>query len=81
MRNAATVVAESGNLLMLDARARNRDEWMTLARALVEMGERARKAAESRDPKTVFDAGAELYESCVSCHAIYLVGPKAMPPK
>jgi cytochrome c553 len=82
VRNAATVVAESGNLLILEARARNRDEWMTLARALVEMGERARKAAESRDSKAVFDAGAELYESCVSCHAIYLVGPKATtPPK
>ena len=77
VRNAATVVAESGNLLMLDAHARNHDEWIRLARALVEQGDKARKAADARDPKAVFDAGAELYDACVSCHAIYLVGEKA----
>jgi hypothetical protein len=81
VRNAATVVAESGNLLMLDARARNHDEWMALARSLVEVGERARKVAEARDTKAVFDMGAEMYDACVNCHAIYYVGPKATPAK
>ena len=78
VRSAATVVAESGNLLMIEPRARNRDEWMTLARAMVDVGERARKAAESRDRKAVFDVGAEVYQACVNCHAIYLVGDKAV---
>ena len=80
VRNAATIVAESGNLLMLEGRARNRDEWIALARALVDAGERARAAAEARDPKAVFDQGAELYQACVNCHAIYYVGPKAATP-
>ncbi len=80
VRNAATVVAESGNLLMMDPRARNRDEWMALSRALVDVGERARAVAESRDTKGVFDVGADLYQACVNCHAIYLVGSKAIPP-
>ena len=80
VRNAATVVAESGNLLMMDPRARNRDEWMALSRALVDVGERARAVAESRDTKAVFDVGADMYQACVNCHAIYLVGSKAIPP-
>ncbi len=80
VRNAATVVAESGNLLMMDLRARNRDEWMALSRALVDVSERARAVADSRDAKAVFDLGAEMYQACVNCHAIYLVGSKAIAP-
>ena len=81
VRNAATVVAESGNLMMLDGRARNQDEWMTLARALIEVSEKARVAAEKHDTKGVFDVGADMYQACVNCHSIYLVGPKATPPR
>ena len=79
VRDAATIVAESGNLLMLDERARNHDEWMTLARGLIDVGVRARAAAEKHDTKAVFDMGADVYEACVSCHRIYMVGPKALP--
>ena len=81
VRNAATVVAESGNLMMLNERARNQDEWMNLARALIEVSEKARVAAEKHDTKGVFDVGADMYQACVNCHAIYLVGPKATPPR
>ncbi len=80
VRNAALVVAESGNLMMIEPRVRDRDQWMALARGLVLVGEKARKAAESRDKKAVFDVGAEVYQACVNCHSIYLVGPLA-PPK
>ena len=79
VRNAALVVAESGNLLMIEPRVRDRDQWLALARALVEAGERARKAAESKNRTAVFDAGADLYDACVNCHRIYLVGEKAPP--
>ncbi len=80
VRNSATVVAEAGNLLMLDGRARNTDEWMSLSRKLIDVAEHARAVAERHDVKAVFDAGAELYEACVACHAIYYVGPKAISP-
>ena len=79
VRNSATIVAEAGNLLMLDGRARNTSEWMSLSRSLIEVAERARAVADTHDAKGVFDAGAELYEACVACHAIYYVGPKAIP--
>ena len=80
VRNAAMVVAESGNLLMIEPRVRDHGQWMALARGLVLAGEKARKAAQSRDKKAVFDVGAEVYQACVNCHSIYLVGPLA-PPK
>lgn len=79
VRNAALVVAESGNLMMIEPRVRDRDQWMALARGLVLVGEKARKAAASRDKQAVFDVGAEVYQACVNCHSIYLVGPLAPP--
>lgn len=71
VRNAAYTVAESGNLLMMDARAWDEGPWIDHSRTMVEAGRRAIAAAESRDPDAVFDAGAELYQSCTACHAQY----------
>ena len=73
LEHHATVISESGNLLMMEGRARDSGEWMTLARDLVEQGEKARLAAVSRKASAVFDAGAQVYQSCTNCHAKYLV--------
>ena len=35
----------------------------------------ARKAADARDKQAVFDTGGRLYETCVACHAKYVIGP------
>lgn len=69
--NSAYVLAESGNLLMIGARPRDGGEWMRMSRAMVDIGEKAIRAAESRDPQAVFDVGAEVYETCTACHASY----------
>jgi mono/diheme cytochrome c family protein len=66
VRNAATIVAESGNLLMIAPRAANN--------ALVAVGKRARGAAEAKDKMAVFDVGAEVYQACVNCHSKYMPG-------
>jgi hypothetical protein len=71
VRNSAYVVAEGGNLLMMTGRARDDGDWMTLSRALVDVGQRAIVAAESKNTKAVFDVGAEVYDACVACHAKY----------
>ena len=71
VRNAAVIVAESGNLLMMSTRAKDGGEWMTQARALVDVGRKAIRAAESHDRTAVFDAGAEVYDVCTSCHVKY----------
>jgi hypothetical protein len=71
VRNAAVIVAEAGNLLMMASRAKDGGEWMTESRALVDVGRKAIRAAESHDRAAVFDAGGEVYEVCTSCHVKY----------
>jgi hypothetical protein len=71
VRNSAYVVAEAGNLLMMNGRAKDGADWMRLSQALVDVGQRAIKAAESKNKAAVFDVGAEVYDTCVACHAKY----------
>ena len=71
VRNAAYVVAESGNLLMMSSRAKDGGDWMTMSQAMIDVGQRAIRAAEARNKTAVFDVGAELYDTCTSCHAKY----------
>jgi hypothetical protein len=71
VRNAAVVVAESGNLLMMVPRAKDQ-EWMRIAQAMVETGAKAIKAAEARNADQVFDVGGEIYEVCTNCHSKYM---------
>ena len=71
VRNAAFVIAESGNLLMMEGRAVDQDAWMALSQSLIEVGRRAIEAAEARDEQAVFDMGAEVYYVCTACHATY----------
>jgi hypothetical protein len=71
VRNAAYVVAESGNLLMMPTRAKDGGEWMDASRLMIEAARKAIRAAESRDKDAVFDVGAEMYDSCTNCHAKY----------
>ena len=70
-RNAAIIVAETGNLLMMSSRAKDGGEWMTMSQALIDAGQRAVRAAESHDKTAVFDVGAEVYDACTACHAKY----------
>jgi hypothetical protein len=71
VRNAAYVVAESGNLLMMEGRALDRGQWLALSQGLVDVGKRAIAAAEARDPEAVFTVGGDVYEACTACHARY----------
>jgi hypothetical protein len=71
--NHAFVIAESGNLLMLGPRVKDGGDWMQLSRAMVDVGEKAVRAAQSRNPQAVFDVGGEVYEVCTNCHAKYAV--------
>jgi len=72
VRNAAVVVTEAGNLLMLEGRAKDSADWMTFARAQVEIGARAVKAAEARDKAGIFQVGADIYNVCSGCHQQYV---------
>ena len=74
MRNAAAVLVESGNLLMLDGRAVDKDHWMATARGMSDAAATVLEAAEVKDVQAYFDAGGALYESCTACHSRYLIG-------
>ena len=71
VRNNAYVFAEAGNLLMMPTRAKDGGEWMQMAQALIDTGQKAIRAAEARNTTGVFDAGAEVYDACTNCHAKY----------
>ncbi len=73
VENAALVLAESGNLLMLEHRAQGRGHWMAMSRAMLDVGKRAVDAARSRDPDAVFEVGGDVYLVCTGCHAAYAV--------
>jgi hypothetical protein len=73
VRNSAYVVAEAGNLLMMPPRARDQGEWMTLSLGMIKAGQRAIQAAEARDTAAVFNAGAEVYDTCTACHSRYAI--------
>jgi len=71
VRNHALIVAESGNLLMMGDRAKDKGDWMTAARALTAAGETALKAVEARDAAALLEAGGQLDAVCDQCHSKY----------
>jgi len=82
VENAAWVLAESGNLLLLDDRAQGRGHWIAMSGSMIEVGRRAVDAAAAKDPQAVFDMGAEVYFVCTGCHAVYAtetLRPNALP--
>jgi len=78
VENAAFMVAESGNLLMMSERALDDEGWTAMSQALVDIGERSLRAAEEMDEQRVFDLGAEMYHVCSNCHAAY--SPEILRP-
>jgi hypothetical protein len=80
VRNAAVVLAESGNLLMMDRRAMDQGDWIDWSAALTDAGEVAMQAVDSRDPQAVFDAGGQVYVTCAGCHEKYIVDTAASAP-
>ena len=73
VENAAVVIMESGNLLMMGDRARDQGAWMEMSAAMMEAGALANQAAESRDPDEVFAVGEAVYLACDRCHGLYWI--------
>jgi hypothetical protein len=72
VRNAAMVVTESGNLLMMAPRAKDGDQWMKAAQMMVETGQEAIRAIEKKDADELFVVGGHIYDSCTNCHSKYI---------
>jgi hypothetical protein len=68
VQNGALALAESGNLLLMPARAGGNQEWIKLSQQLIDLSEKTSKAAEARNAAAVFDLGSEIYDVCTNCH-------------
>ena len=78
---SALTVAEAGNLLMMEGRAKDTGTWMEGAAGLIDATQLALEAAEANDPVALFDAGGEIYVACTFCHEHYWEKPpSAMRP-
>ena len=80
VRNAAVMIMESGNLLMMGERAIDEDTWMVMAGDLVDAVKLAYDAAEAQDPDAIFAIGADVYDACNKCHEKYWVGDSERYP-
>jgi hypothetical protein len=65
------MLAESANLLMMPAHARDQDRWMADAKLLREAGAAAFKAAKAKDLAALEALNDQLYQSCTTCHMHY----------
>ena len=81
VRNAAIVLAEAGNLFMMEGRAKDTDQWMEMAGELVAAGTDALRATEARDVGGVLEAGNRMAAACEACHQPYRDGGRAMGPQ
>ena len=72
VEQAAAVLAETGNLLMMPGRAVG-DDWVEYSIGLIEAGKLALQAARDQDSDALFDAGGRIYQVCLACHNQYWV--------
>ncbi len=72
IESASILLAESGNLLLVEGRARETDAWKSSSRILVDAGKRALEAAASRNVEGLLEAGDRLMSSCETCHESHL---------
>jgi hypothetical protein len=68
--NAAAIV-EAGNLLMMESRLKDEDEWIMMTRAMIDAAIITLKTTEARDPEALLNSGEALNESCDTCHMKY----------
>jgi hypothetical protein len=71
IRDAAAVIAESGNLLLMPGRARDQGDWAKHSHELTKAAQAALAAAEAKDTASLFTAGGDIYLVCSACHEQY----------
>ena len=69
--STAAALAESGNLLLMDGRAADNGDWVTMTRAFIDASAKAVKAADEKSAEGILSAGADINATCDTCHAKY----------
>ena len=68
---SAAMLVESANLLVEGDRAVDRGDWVKMAQAMAESGQKALKAAEAQSTDGILDVGEEINATCDTCHERY----------
>jgi hypothetical protein len=74
LKTQALTLAESGNLLMMEGRARDQKNWIMESRMLIDIGGKAYKAAQAKDIDGIRALNDSLNAACVVCHYQYRPG-------
>src|SRR4029078_10949267 len=67
LQGKALALAEFGNLMMMQGRARDQAQWMSDAKLLAEAGRAAFVATKARDVDAIVALNQQLVTSCTSC--------------
>lgn len=65
------LLAEAGNMMLLDGRAVDQGEWVAMSKALTVAAGDVLKAVSAKDPEGVLNSGSEVYVACDNCHMRY----------
>ena len=74
LRTEALTLAESGNLLMMEGRARDQGNWIKESKMLIDIGTTAYKAAQAKNIDGIRALNDALNAACVTCHYQYRPG-------
>ncbi len=84
VQRSAVLLAESGNLLTMRGPGGDQGDWAKDAKALVDAGAAAYKAARAKDTRALLAVDQPINASCVNCHKQYRFNnssaPVAAPP-
>jgi len=80
LRGQALMLAESGNLLMMEGRARDQENWIKYSKTMIDIGTTAFKAAQAKDLDGIRALNDPLNDVCVNCHLQYRPGYQKRPP-
>lgn len=75
VRHSATVVAASGELLLLPnallPEPSEQPAWVEFTAGMTRIAGEAIAAVEARDAEALFEVGGHLYNVCLACHQVY----------
>jgi hypothetical protein len=69
----AAVLIEASQMLVMEGRARESEDWAIIAKAMGDAAVKVREAAQKKDPQGILDTGEELNNSCDNCHRKFQV--------
>jgi hypothetical protein len=70
--NAAALI-EASNMLMVEGRAKEEEEWATQTRAMADGANQALKATQAGDKDALLAAGDVINQACDNCHQKYQI--------